>query len=109
MAPSIFAEKDFARLFSDIHGYGHIFLNRIREWNWYTLVYDNSDHEAYYCPELVKLFYAHIDQASIDFDNHQFTVHLPTGDIIVTVDMLEDYTQVPSNPHHSDPLPLSST
>jgi len=67
-------------------------------------VYDNSDYEAYYCPELVKLFYAHIDQASIDFDNHQ--VNLPTWDIIVTVDMLEDYTQVPSNPHHSDPLPL---
>ena len=33
-------------------------------------------------------------------------VHLATGDIIVTVDMFEDYTQVPSNPHHSDPLPL---
>ena len=66
MAPSIFAEKDFFRLFSDIHGYGHIFLDRIREWNWYTLVYDNSDHEAHYCPELLKLFYASIDQASID-------------------------------------------
>jgi len=104
MAPSIFAEKDFARLFSDIHGYDHIFLDRLREWNWYTLVYNNFDYEAYYCPELVKLFYAHIDQASIDFDNHQ--VHLPTWDIIVTIDMLEDYIQVPSNPHHSDPLPL---
>ena len=91
MAPSIFTEKDFTRLFSDIYGYGHIVLDRIREWNWYTLVYDNSDHEAYYCTELVKLFYA-----SIDFDNHHFTVHLPTGDLIITVDMLEDYTQVPS-------------
>ena len=70
------------------------------------LVYDNSDHEDYYCPELVKLFYANIDQASIDLDTHQFTVHLATGDIIVTVDMLEDCTQVPINPHYSDPLPL---
>jgi len=51
-------------------------------------VYDNSDHEAYYCPELVKLFYANIDQASINLDTHQFTVHLATGDIIVIVDML---------------------
>jgi len=28
------------------------------------------------------------------------------GDITVTVDMIEDYTQVPSSPHHSEPLPL---
>ena len=69
-------------------------------------MYDNSDHEAYYCLEFVKLFYASIDQASIDFDTHQFTVHLPTEDLIITVDMLEDWTQVPSNPHHSEPLPL---
>jgi len=103
MAPTIFAEKDFSRLFSDV---GHIFLDMIREWNWYTLVYDNSDYEAYYCPELVKLFYANLDQATINLDTHQFTVHLATGDIIVTVDMLEDYTLVPSNPHYSDPLPL---
>jgi len=31
---------------------------------------------------------------------------MPTGDLIITVDMLEDYTQVPSNTHHRDPLPL---
>ena len=106
MAPIVFAEKDFSRLLSDVHGYGHIFLERIREWNWYALVYDNSEFEAYYCPELVKLFYANLDQASINLDTHQFTLHLATGDIIVNVDMLEDYTLVPNNPHHSDPLPL---
>ena len=48
MAPSIFAEKDFARILSDVNGYGHEFLDRIRAWDWYELVYDNSDHEAYY-------------------------------------------------------------
>ena len=85
MAPTVFAEKDFSRLFSDVHGYGHIFLDRIREWNWYTLVYDNSEYEAYYCPKLVKLFYANLDQATIDLHTHQFTVHLATGDIIVIV------------------------
>ena len=46
MAPSIFAEKDFARIFSDINGYDHFFLDQIRECDWYALVYDNSDHEA---------------------------------------------------------------
>ena len=100
------AEKDFSRIFSDVNGYGHIFLDRIREWNWYELVYDNSDHEAYHCPELVKLFYTSIDQASINFDTNQFMVHMPTGDIVITLNLLEDYTHVPSNPHHRDPLPL---
>jgi len=33
-------------------------------------------------------------------------VHMPTRDLVIIVDMLEDYTQVPSNPHHRDPLPL---
>ena len=70
MAPSIFAEKDFSRIFSDVNGYGHITLDRIRERNWYALVYDNSDHEAYNCPKLVKLFYASLDQVSINFDTN---------------------------------------
>ena len=60
MVPSIFAEKDFARIFSDINGYDHIFLDRIREWNWYALVYDNSDYESYHCPELFKLSMLHL-------------------------------------------------
>ena len=68
--------------------------------------YDNSEYEAYYCPKLVKIFYSSINQNIIDLDAHQFIVHLATGDIIVTTDMIEDYTQAPSNPHHSEPLPL---
>ena len=55
MALTIFAEKDFSRIFTDINGYGHVFLDRIREWNWFTLVYDNSEYEVYYCPELVNI------------------------------------------------------
>jgi len=106
MAPFIFAEKDFSRFFSNVNSYGHIFLDRIREWNWYVLVYDNSDQEAYHCPELVKLFYASIDHASINFDTNIFMVHVPTGDLVITIDMLEDYTHVPSSPHHREPLPL---
>ena len=31
---------------------------------------------------------------------------MPTGDLVITVDMLEDYTHVPSNPHHRDLLLL---
>ena len=105
MALTIFTEKDFSRILSDVNGYGHVFLDRIREWNWFTLVYDNSEYEVYYYPELVKIFYSSIDQTTKDLDAHQFTVH-QLGDIIVTTDMIEDYTQVPSNPRHSEPLPL---
>jgi len=75
MTPSIFAEKDFSRILSDVNGYRHVFLYRIRERNWYALFYDNSEYEAYYCPELVKMVYSCIDITTIDLDNHQFTVH----------------------------------
>ena len=91
MAPSIFAEIFFSRIFTDTNGYGHVFLDRTRERNWYGLVYDNSEFDAYYCPELVKKFYTCIDTVTIDFNHHQFTVHFDTGDIIVTVDMIENY------------------
>ena len=47
MAPVIFFEKDFSRIFSDIHGYGTVFLNRIRQRQWYELVYENTDLDAY--------------------------------------------------------------
>ena len=106
MAPSIFAEKDFTRILSDVNGYGHIFLDRIREWNWYELIYDNSDYEAYHCPELVKLFYNSIDQASVNFDTNQFLVHMPAKNIVITLALLEEFIHVPSNSHHRDPLPL---
>ena len=42
MAPSILVEKDFSRILTDMNGYGHVCLDRIRERNWYGLVYDNS-------------------------------------------------------------------
>ena len=31
---------------------------------------------------------------------------MPTGDIVITLNLLEDYTRVPSNLHHRDPLSL---
>jgi len=34
------------------------------------LVYNNSEYEAYYYPELVKIFYFSIDQTTIDLDTH---------------------------------------
>jgi len=87
MTPSIFAEKDFSRILTDVNGYDHVFMDRIRERNWYTLVYDNSEFEAYYFPEIVKRFYSCIDTTTIDLDNHQFTVHFDTRDITVTIDI----------------------
>jgi len=106
MAPSIFIERDFGKILSDANGYGYVFLERIRAWNWYTLVYDNSETDAFYCPELVTMFYTHIDQASIDPQTYQFTVHMPTGDLLVTLPLLEEVTTVPTITQHSEPLPL---
>jgi len=54
MAPVIFAEKDFSRIFSDVHGYSTVFLDHIREKQWYGLVYNNTDLDAYYYSDLVK-------------------------------------------------------
>jgi len=69
-------------------------------------VYDYSEFDTYYCPELVKEFYTCIETTTIDLDHHQFTVHFETGDIMVTIDIIEDYTQVSSSPLHTEPLPL---
>jgi len=63
-----------------MNGYDHVFLDRFKERNWYGLVYNNSEFDAYYCPELVKKFYTCINTATIDLDHHQFTVHFNTGD-----------------------------
>ena len=38
MASTIFAERDFSRIFTDVNQYGHAFIDRIRERNWYTLL-----------------------------------------------------------------------
>ena len=106
MAPTIFAEKNFTRIFTDIHGNGTIFLDRIRERNCFGLVYDNEDGDAYYCPELVTQFYTQLDKNSIDHDQQTFIVYFETRDIIVNVNTLELVTQVPCLPQHDAPLPL---
>ena len=66
MAPVIFAEKDISRIFSDIHGDGTVFFDRIRKRQWYELVYNNIDLDTYYCLDLVKKFHLGIDVATID-------------------------------------------
>ena len=106
MAPQIFAEKDFGQILIDPNGYGHVFLERIRARNWYNLIYDRSETESFYCPELVKMFYTHLDHASVDSHAYQFTVHMPNGDFHVTLPLLEEVTHVPTITHHSEPLPL---
>jgi len=87
-------------------GYGHILVDRIRSWSWYSLVYDNNDYDTYYCPELVTTFYNAIDYASVHHDTYQFVSHMPFGDIFVTIPLIAECTNVPSYPHHSEPLPL---
>ena len=106
MAPSLFVERDFSLLLNDEGGFGHIFLDRIRAWNWYSLVYDNIDNDAYYCPNLVTTFYNSLDHASVNHNTHQFTVHMPFGDIFVTIPLISETTDIPIHPHYTDPLPL---
>jgi len=55
------------------------------------LVYDNTNLDAYYCPDLVKKFYLGIDVVTIDH-NH-FVVHLDHGDFEVTRDTIEAATK----------------
>jgi len=106
MAPSIFLEKDFSWIFNDVNGYGRIFLDRIREQNWYELVYDNSNVDAFYCPDLVKNFYLGIDTTTIDLDHNQFLVHLEHGDLLVTPATIEEVTQIPVSLMHVAPIPF---
>jgi len=54
MAPSIFAEKDFSRILNDVNGYGHIFLNRIRERHGITLVMITLSLMQFIVPNLSK-------------------------------------------------------
>ena len=68
------------------------------------MVYDNTNLDAYYCPDLVKKIYLGIDVATIDHD--YFVVHLNHGDFEFTRDTIEEVTQIPSSPQHVAPLPL---
>ena len=106
MAPSLYVERDFSALFNEGGGYGHIFVDRIRAWNWYTLVFDHNEHEAFYCLDLVNTFYNSIDYASVSHDPYQFVSRMPFGDIWVTLPLLEQITHAPIISQLSDPLPL---
>ena len=104
MAPSIFAEKDFSRIMNDVNGYSHVFMDRIRECHWYDLVYDNSESDAYYCPNLVKIFYTCINTFTIDHDHNQFIVNFDTGDFLVSIDTIKRSHK--SQIHHNTPNPF---
>ena len=67
-------------------------VDRIRERQWYGLVYDNTDLDTYYCPDLVTKFYLGIDVATIDHD--QFVIHLDHGALVVTRGTIEEATQI---------------
>jgi len=69
-------------------------------------VYDNSDVETFYCPDLVRKFYLGMDTNSINLDLNQFIIHLDHGDLLVTIETIQDITQVPSPPQLIAPLAL---
>ena len=106
MAPTIFPEKDFTRTYRHVNGYGHVFLNRIREHNWYELVYDNNNEDVFYYPGIVNKFYSGIDTNTIGLDQIQFLVHLEHGDLIVTPATIEKVTHIHVSPVHAAPLLL---
>jgi len=54
----------------------------------------------------VRKFYLGIDTDSINLDLNQFIVHLDHGDLLVTIETIEEITQVPSPPQQIAPLPL---
>jgi len=56
-------------------------------------------------PDLVKKFHIEMDMNTIDLDHNQFLVHLDNGDLLVTIEKIEDVTQVPVPPQHVAPLP----
>ena len=68
------------------------------------MVYDNTNLDAYYCPDLVKKFYLGINVITIDHDH--FVVHLDYRDLEITRGTIEEVTQISSSPQHVAPLPL---
>jgi len=102
MAQTIFAEKDFSRTQNNVNGYGIVFLDQIRERQWYSLVYDNSEYDTYYCPALVTKFYTHLDASTIDLNLNRFTVHFDIRDLLVDIDIIEAATKILS-PHSTLP------
>jgi len=106
MAPTIFAEKIFSRILTDVNGYGSVFVDSIRERHWYGLVYDKDESDAFYCPDLVTQFYTNIDTSTIDHDLHQFNVHFDSGDLVVNINTIEDITQISCPLQHVAPLSL---
>jgi len=106
MAPTIFDEKIFSRIFMDVIGYGTVFMDRIRDRQWYGLVYDNEDGDAFYCPDLVTQFYTYIDISTIGHDLHTSIVHFDSGDLVINVNTIEDITQISCPPQHVASLPL---
>ena len=62
--------------------------------------------DSFYCPELIKQFYTGIDASTIDQILNQFVVHFDTGDLLVTLDIIAEVTQISSLPQHTAHLSL---
>ena len=73
-----------------------MFLDQIRERQWYGLVYDNTNLDVYCCPDLVKKIYLGIDIATIN--HYHIVAHLDHGDLEVTWGTIEEATQISSSP-----------
>ena len=58
-------------------------------------MYDNEESDVYYFPNLVTLFYTHIDTSTIDHDLHTFIVYFDSGDFVVNINTIDMITRSP--------------
>jgi len=83
-----------------------MFVDRIREQGWYRLVYDNIDVDGFYHPDLVKKVYVNIDPSTINIDLNQFVVHFNSSNLIISIDLIHELTQLLISPQNVAPLVL---
>ena len=105
-ASAIFPEKNFSQILSDVNGHEHVFIDRIRKRHWYNLVYDNTDVDVFYFLDLVWKYYTGIDTDMIDLDQNKFLVHLVNRNFLITVERIQEVTQISIPPQHTSLLAL---
>ena len=52
----------------------------------------------------MKKFFIRIDPSTINLNQNRFVVHFDSGDLIVTLDLIQEVTQLPIPTHHAAPM-----
>ena len=69
-------------------------------------MYNKTDVDVFYYPDLVKRFYECLDLTTINLNQHQFMVHFDSSDLLISVDYIHEFTQLPIHPNQSTQLAL---